>query len=173
MALLRWIEKLSMWIAGLALLVMGAIVTTSVIGRVVFNAPVPDDLIMVGLLMVCTILLPLAYIESQAGHIVVTIIADRFPKRLQAILRASGALAMGIFFGTIGVMVAGKVPQEFAEDLYYDGQLDIPTWPMKIVFAFGVAILVLRLAVTVFQSLRFALFGAAKTDTDTPSSSAE
>ena len=141
-----------MWVAGTALLAMGAIVTASVLGRVIFNAPVPDDLIMAGLLMVCTIILPLAYIESRDGHIVVTIVADRLPRRVQAVLRMIGALLFAAFFGTIGYMIATKVPGEFADELYYDGQLEIPTWPMKAIFALGVAILVIRLAVTFLRS---------------------
>ena len=155
--LLSRIEEVAMWTAGFALLVMGAVVTTSVIGRVVFNLPVPDDLIMAGLLMVCTIILPLAFIEARDGHIVVTVIADRLPVRVQAVLRMIGALLFAAFFGTIGTMIATKVPGEFSEQLYYDGQLDIPTWPMKIVFAFGVAVLVIRLAITVVRYGRVAL----------------
>ena len=56
-------------------------------------------------------------------------------------------------------MIAGKVPGEYAENLYYDGQLDIPTWPMKAVFAFGIAVLLLRLCVTFVRSLRIAATG--------------
>lgn len=168
--LLRRIEEIAMWTAGFALLVMGAVVTTSVIGRVVFNMPVPDDLIMAGLLMVCTIILPLAFIEARDGHIVVTVIADRLPMRVQAVLRMIGALLFAAFFGTIGFMIATKVPGEYAEELYYDGQLEIPTWPMKVVFAFGIAVLVIRLAITVMRYGRIALHG--ETASPPPSTSA-
>ena len=157
--LLRRIEEIAMWTAGIALLVMGAIVTTSVIGRVLFNMPVPDDLIMAGLLMICTIILPLAFIEASDGHIAVTVIADRLPVRVQAVLRMIGALLFAAFFGTIGFMIATKVPGEYAEELYYDGQLEIPTWPMKAVFAFGVAVFVVRLAVTFVRYGRIARHG--------------
>ena len=73
-AALRKIENAAMWLACAALFLMGAIVTASVIGRVAFNLPVPDDLIMVGLLMVCVIVLPLAFVERADGHIAVTVI---------------------------------------------------------------------------------------------------
>ena len=158
---LKRIEQLAMWVAGMALLAMGAVVTASVLGRVIFNAPVPDDLIMAGLLMVCTIILPLAYIESRDGHIVVTVIADRLPFRVQAALRMLGAVLFAAFFGTIGYMIATKVPGEFADELYYDGQLEIPTWPMKAVFALGVAVLVIRLAVTFVRGGQAMLRGNA------------
>ncbi len=157
--LLRRVEEVAMWTAGFSLLVMGAVVTTSVIGRVLFNMPVPDDLIMAGLLMVCTIILPLAFIEASDGHIAVTIIADHLPLRVQAVLRMVGALLFAAFFGTIGFMIATKVPGEFVEELYYDGQLEIPTWPMKAVFAFGIAVLVVRLTFTFARFGRVVLHG--------------
>jgi len=155
--ILKWLEDVALWVAGLALLTMGLIVSASVLGRSIFNAPVPDDLIMVGLLMVCVIVLPLAFIERNDGHIVVTILADRLPPRLKGLLRAFGNVVLMAFFGTMGFMLAKKVPGEFSEGLYYDGQLDIPTWPMKAMFAAGVAILVLRLLVSLVSNIRAAL----------------
>ena len=160
-AALRKIEGAAMWLACAALLLMGFIVTASVIGRVVFNMPVPDDLIMVGLLMVCVIVLPLAFIERTDGHIAVTIIADRLPLRLQYGFRLLGNILFIAFFGTMGFMLALKVPGEFSEDLYYDGQLDIPTWPMKAMFVFGVAVLVARCLVSLGRNARSVASGRA------------
>lgn len=156
MRFVTFIENLALWIGCAALLVMGLIVTGSVIGRGMFNHPVPDDLLMIGLLMVCVIILPLAYVERQNGHIAVTVIANRLPVRLQAFLTALGSLLFGLFLGIMGVMIAKKVPQEFAQNLYYDGQLDVPTWPMKLVFAFGVAAFLLRLSINIWGHLRIA-----------------
>ena len=59
------------------------IVTGSVIGRTLFNYPIPDDLLLVGLLMVLVIAFPLAHIQRVNGHIAVTIISDRLPFRLR------------------------------------------------------------------------------------------
>ena len=151
--MMKRLEDAALWAAGLALLAMGLIVAGSVLGRTLFNAPVPDDLLMVGLLMVCVIVLPLAYIERNDGHIVVTILSDQLPRRVQAFLKAIGSFLLLAFFGTMGVMLARKVPGEFAEGLYYDGELYIPTWPMKAVFALGVAVLTLRLIVSIAGNL--------------------
>ena len=127
LTVLRKIEGAAVWLACAALLAMGSIVTASVIGRVAFNMPVPDDLIMVGLLMVCVIILPLAWVERTDGHISVTVIADLLPVRVQYALRVLGTVLFAGFFGTMGYMLALKVPGEYAENLYYDGQLYIPT----------------------------------------------
>ena len=154
MRLITLIENIALWIGCAALLAMGLIVTGSVIGRSAFNHPIPDDLLLIGLLMVCVIVLPLAYVERQNGHIAVTVIANRMPMRVQALMTAFGSLLFGLFLGIMGFMIAKKVPSEIAQNLYYDGQLDVPTWPMKCVFAFGVASFLLRLTINTGQNLR-------------------
>jgi TRAP-type C4-dicarboxylate transport system permease small subunit len=161
LTVLRKIEGAAVWLACAALLAMGSIVTASVIGRVAFNMPVPDDLIMVGLLMVCVIILPLAWVERTDGHISVTVIADLLPVRVQYALRVLGTVLFAGFFGTMGYMLALKVPGEYAENLYYDGQLYIPTWPMKAVFVFGVAVLVARCLVSLWINTRAVISGRA------------
>ncbi len=161
LGILRKIETAAMWLACAALLVMGSIVTASVIGRTAFNLPVPDDLIMVGLLMVCVIVLPLAYVERTDGHIAVTVISDLLPVRVQYAFRTLGNLLFVTFFGTMGYMLALKVPGEFAENLYYDGQLHIPTWPMKAMFVFGVVVLVARCLVSLWSNAGAMISGHA------------
>lgn len=153
---LNLVEQLALWAACAALLVMGALVTGSVIGRTLFNAPIPDDLLMIGLLMVCVIVLPLGFVERGNGHIVVTVIADHLPGPIQKLLTVFGRLVFAAFLGTMGFVIAKKVPSEFSQGLYYDGQLEVPTWPMKAVFAFGIAVFLIRLAINVVQDIRTA-----------------
>jgi len=147
------VENLAVVLASVALLLMGGIITASVLGRQLFFRPIPDDLLMVGLLMVPVIALPLAYIERYRGHISVTITTDWMGTRVLGLLRAFGSICMGVFFGGIAWMIALRVPQDFARGTYHDGVFQIPAWPMKIVFAIGIAIFILRLCVSVAQGL--------------------
>lgn len=151
-----FIENLALWIACAALFTMGLIVTGSVVGRGWFNHPIPDDLLIIGLLMVCVIVLPLAYVGRSNGHIAVTVIANQLPIRVQALMTAFGSLLFALFLGTMGFMIAKKVPSEIAQKLYYDGQLDVPTWPMKVIFAFGVATFLARLGIDTWQNINLA-----------------
>ena len=162
--LLTAIENIALWVACIALLVMGALVTGSVLGRSLVNQPIPDDLLMIGLMMVCVIVLPLSYVERGNGHIVVTVIADRLTGFVQKGLRVIGRLIFAAFMGTMGFVIARKIPSEFEQNLYYDGQLEIPTWPMKVIFAFGIAVFLLRLLSNIIQDLRGTLPTAQHTD---------
>lgn len=152
--LLECAERLFIGIANLALLIMMLIVTGSVIGRSAFNSPLPDDLLIVGLLMVVVIIFPLAYIQHHNGHIAVTVISDRLPHRVQIVQRLIGNLLFGLFLGIMGFFVFRKVPREFAQNLYYDGQLEIPTWPMKALFALGISFFLLSILASIWRDIQ-------------------
>ncbi len=153
------IENAALLLAGVVLLSMGLIIVASIVGRVLFLNPIPDDLLMVGLLNVAVIALPLAYVERMRGHITVTVTTDWLGVRALGALRAFGAIAMAIFFGGIGLMVARRMPDEIAKGAYYDGVLQIPTWPMKAVFGAAVLLFVARLIVSIIAGLRTMMTG--------------
>lgn len=153
------LERAALALAGVILLLMGAIMTASVLGKELFVRPIPDDLLMVGLLNVGVIALPLAYVEYTRGHIAVTITTDWMGTRVLGALRAFGALAMAVFFGGIGYMVSMRMPAEIARGAYYDGILQIPTWPMKAVFGFGILLLVARLLGSIVGGIHTAITG--------------
>ena len=93
---LHLFERVALGMAGAILLLMGGIMTASVLGKELFVRPIPDDLLMIGLLNVAIIALPLAYVEYSRGHIAVTITTDWLGVRVLGALRALGALAMGV-----------------------------------------------------------------------------
>ncbi len=156
---LHLFERVALGMAGAILLLMGGIMTASVLGKELFVRPIPDDLLMIGLLNVAIIALPLAYVEYSRGHIAVTITTDWLGVRVLGALRALGALAMGVFFGAIGFMVTMRMPTEIARGAYYDGILQIPTWPMKAVFGFGILLLVMRLIASIVGGINTAITG--------------
>lgn len=156
---LEWFEGAAVVIASLLLLTMSVIITASVLGRQFFLKPIPDELRMVGLLTVGVIALPLAFVERQQGHIAVSVTTDWLGVRAKGALRAFGAFAMAVFFSGVGYMVSSRLPREIARGTYYDGPLQLPTWPMKVVFAFAVILLVCRLCVSIGQGISTAISG--------------
>lgn len=153
------IEDAALILAGFVLLTMGAIVVVSILGKHLFLRPIPDDLLMVGLLNVAVIALPLAYVERMRGHIAVTVTTDWMGTRAKGVLRAFGSFAMAIFFGGIGFMIVRRMPDEIAKNAYYDGVLQIPTWPMKAVYGIAITLFFLRLLVSIAQGIHTAITG--------------
>ena len=153
------LEDAALFLAGSVLLIMGLIIVASIVGKTVFLRPIPDELLMVGLLNVAVIVLPLAYVERHRGHITVTVTTDWMSVRARGVLRAFGALAMGVFFGGIGYMVVRRMPDEIMRGAYYDGVLQIPTWPMKAVFGLAILLFVSRLILSILEGIHTAVTG--------------
>lgn len=166
------VENAALALAGLVLLTMGLIIVASILGKLLFLRPIPDNLLMVGLLNTAVIVLPLAYVERMRGHITVTITTDWLGTRMLGALRILGAFAMAIFFGGIGFMVARSMPDEITKGAYYDGVLKIPTWPMKAVFGVAILLFVARLVISMIDGLRTVRTGRDDAAPVTPSEEA-
>ena len=131
-------------------------ITASVLGRALFNTSIPDMITIAGLLMIPAIALPLARVQSQDGHIAVTVTTDWMPARVISVLKALGNVLGFMFFGAIAWFLVRKVPRDIATAAYYDGELDLPVWPMKIVFAVGAGLFLIRLGIDFTRNLRHA-----------------
>jgi TRAP-type C4-dicarboxylate transport system permease small subunit len=70
---------------------MAAIVTISVVGRYFFNAPIPGDYDIVGILCGCAIFSFLPYCQMVRGNVVVDFFTNRAPDRVKSSLDAVGA----------------------------------------------------------------------------------
>jgi len=159
-------ENLAMWGAAGAVLTMVAITTVSVAGRELFGAPIPDDVIFQGLLMVATIALPLAFVHRRDGHISVTITTNWLKPRALATLRLFGNAIGLIFFILVWWGVAKEVGPDIANEAVYDGVFELPTWPMKAVFSVAVMIFLVRIVFSIMQCVLDILSGANRS-TDT------
>lgn len=140
-------------IAGALLLAMGLLVTASVLAREQLGFTLPDDVLLIGLAMVAVVSLPLAHVQREKGQIAVTVVTDRLPPVVGALGRVLGNLIGMLLFGAIGALTVQSVPEAFAENHYYDGQLLIPVWPVKCVFGIGMGLFALRLGLCVIGDL--------------------
>jgi len=140
------LEKAATLLGALSILTLGVLITISVVGRAVFNTGIPDIIILAGLMMIPIIVLPMAAVQSEDGHIAVTLTTNWLPERILAALRAFGNLLGFAFFAAIVWFLIGKVPRDMATGAYYDGELELLVWPMKIVFAVGIGLFLIRLA---------------------------
>lgn len=139
------IERLEIVIAQWALIIMALLVGLNVFSRLLSFEIVPDTVLLIRELMVCVIVLPLAFLAAQREHISVTIFTEKVGARGKLALSLLSSLA-GLIF-SIFVLSAGW--RLFAESLssseYYYGTLHIPQWPGHLLFFIGFLLLALRL----------------------------
>lgn len=135
-----------LWISILSLIALALLVATSVLGRALFGTPVTDDVVLAEGLLIVTVMLPLASVQTETGHIKVqligkpgslfTAITDRFGNLLGCLL-CSG-LAYAALKDSAKLYQTGE---------FYQGLLQLPIWPTKMLFGLGFLMLAIDLAI--------------------------
>ena len=96
-----FLNKILMLIGSVAVLSLMALATANVVLRFFFNAPYRGAYEVVGFLGAIVIAFSLGYTQKRKGHIVVDILTERFPKRINRILDAINYFITMIFFAIV------------------------------------------------------------------------
>ncbi len=163
--MLRRIETLLLDLAAAAIVALGFLITLSVVLRVTLNSGVPDTVVMVSELMVAAILLPLAATVAARANIVVEVLSQTFPARVQDWLVVFGGVVS--LLALVPLLWAGwrEAAAAVTGGGFYFGELSLPKWPGRVLFLFGIAVCWVRLALQVAQDVATIRSGA-HIDTD-------
>jgi TRAP-type C4-dicarboxylate transport system permease small subunit len=96
-----FLNKILMIIGSVAVLSLMSIATGNVVLRFFFNTPYRGAYEVVGFLGAIVIAFALGYTQKRKGHIVVDILTERFPKRINRILDAINYFITMIFFAIV------------------------------------------------------------------------
>lgn len=96
-----FLNKILMIIGSVAVLSLMSIATGNVVLRFFFNSPYRGAYEVVGFLGAIVIAFALGYTQKRKGHIVVDILTERFPKRINRILDAINYFITMIFFAIV------------------------------------------------------------------------
>jgi TRAP-type C4-dicarboxylate transport system permease small subunit len=131
-------------VAGLATLVMMVIVVANVIGRYLFNAPIPGAFEVSQSVLTVTIFLSLALTQFHDGHIKVVILTRLLPLRGRRWVAVLMLLVAASLFA-----IASYATLEFAWESYLvneqeRGSIQYPLWPVKFVVFAGLVLLCIQ-----------------------------
>lgn len=96
-----FLNKILMIIGSVAVLSLMSLATGNVVLRFFFNTPYRGAYEVVGFLGAIVIAFALGYTQKRKGHIVVDILTERFPKRINRILDAINYFITMIFFAIV------------------------------------------------------------------------
>ncbi|MDA1101698.1 MAG: TRAP transporter small permease [Proteobacteria bacterium] len=161
MKILVWIERISVAISVAALVTLVLLVCVSVIGRYLFAAPIPDDLVFSEFLMVFIVFLPLASVQAAREHVFVTIFTEWMPNHRKVAFETFGVIVGIIAFTIVGTAVYTDFRESLAFNSYVDGPLELVEWPAKFAVFFGIALFTVRLLVDAVQSVIGIMKGTA------------
>ena len=100
-----FLNKILMVVGGMAVLLLMSIATVNVCLRFFFNAPYRGAYELVVFLGAIVIAFALGYTQKRKDHIVVDILTEKFPKRVNRILDGINYLITTIFFSVVSWQV--------------------------------------------------------------------
>lgn len=134
------------------LLVIPMMLLTSgeVIGRALWNQPIPGTLELSSYMLAIFILTGLAYTQQVRGHVRVEMITSRLPEKVQAFLDIfTNALCLFIVFVLIWQGWRLGIEEKAVSDM-----LRIPQWPFKLFVSVAALMLFLEFALDFIDSIK-------------------
>lgn len=130
-----------------------AITVADVVGRSLFNKPIPGTFELSEYMLAVIVLLGAAYTQQVKGHVAVDFFTGRCPPRARAVLNGlTGAASLFIVAIVVWQGAVAGIDEKSVSD-----QLRIPQWPFRLLVAAGGLLLWLELALDLIDSIRNAL----------------
>lgn len=140
------------WIGGVGLILMMLHIAAEVVARYVFNSPLHGTVeIVSAYYMVAVVFLPLAMIERANGHIIVELLSQHFPRRIQAILIGVVALISALYFAAFTWQTWSDALVKYAVGEQALGTVAVTVWPTRFYLPIGCGLITLVLVYKAFR----------------------
>jgi len=137
------------------------LVTGDVIGRYVFNSPIPAVFeINSHFLMVLVVFFPLAYVHQRKEHVFVTLFTESMPLKTKAFLEGASAVLGLVLYGLIGWYGLQKAILSTRVLEYIPGIVNVPVWLSKWIIPIGCLAFCIELARDALNQFK-TVFGAS------------
>ena len=130
-----------------AIFLMMLHITADVIGKFIFNRPLPGTTPIVSqYYMVVAAFLPLAIVERLTGHISVEVLFTAFPRRLRAVLTLCATALGSVVFAAMTWTSWNEALKKYAMGSFsYEQGVKILIWPTHFIVPAGTALITLVL----------------------------
>lgn len=154
---LSWLENVFIYLGALCILVMGGLITTSVLLRTFGNSSVTDEVTIIGELMIGALILPLAFVAADRGFISVEIFTQKLGPKFQQVLNLLAAIVGLLAVMPITYAAYITMVDAYTSGGYFFGMLQLPKWPGATAFFAGYFLFFLRLVDLTITDLLCAL----------------
>ncbi len=149
----KWVQTLNRFVAGVSgvfLIPLMLITAVDVVGRDVFNHPIPGTVELSQYMLAVFILLGFAYAHQVKAHVAVSIITSRLPHHAQLILYVITTL-IGLFIFSILTWQGWVVG---IEERTVSDMLRVPQYPFRLLVALAAFLICLELLIDLGDSLK-------------------
>jgi TRAP-type C4-dicarboxylate transport system permease small subunit len=150
------LTKYGIYLISAPLGLMTLIEVLNVLGRKFF-IPFPCALESVESLLVICIYMGVSIVALEGGHVSVSLLTDRFPLSVQYALDALANLLGAL---TFGFLAFGAWKEAFKAVSILEMRIGVyrfPLWPFKLVFAFGMTMLLIQLIINAIKFMHKAM----------------
>ncbi len=147
------INRVAAIMAAFVLAAMMLLTVADVCGRYFFNSPIKGTWEIIGFLLICAGTWGLGYCQMQRGHISITIILQRFPRRLQALM-LSFTYLVGLAGFSLLCWRMFLLAHKYATTMkgYVSDTLEIPLYPFMFALSIGAGLIALILIIDLVHS---------------------
>lgn len=157
--MLNRLEQLFVDVATVAIILLALLIFADVVALNLFNAAVPDTVIIVRELMVLAIAMPLAAATTKRAHIAVEFVTSQLPTGLVNWLVVFGSLFGALALTPLIWSGGRELVHQWSTGSAFYGDLNLPQWPGRLAFVIGISLCWLRLVVMVFADATTILRG--------------
>jgi TRAP-type transport system small permease protein len=152
--IIKVVNQIFYILGGISLLALFALMTSDVLGRFLFNAPVKGATEFGEYLIVAVAFMGLAYCQYTKKNVCVDTLSVHFPKKLRHYVIIVGLLLSAVLF-TIMAWETGKVAyQDFVDKAVMSRTLVLlPIWIISFIASLGCVLLVITLVLQIIQKL--------------------
>jgi TRAP-type C4-dicarboxylate transport system permease small subunit len=153
-----WLVKGLTAVAVGLLVPMMFLVSADVIGRSVFNSPIPAVVeINSNFLMVLVVFFPLAMVHRRRQHVFVSLFTDWLGARAKAGLVAASLLIGLAAYGLIGWYGLDQAVRATRVGEYISGIIDVPVWISRWIIPIGCLVFCIELVIDLVRQLKTAV----------------
>ena len=125
--------------------VLMLLITSDVLGRALFNSPIPGTTSISEYVLVIAVFCSVAYCAISKSHVNIELFLARFPERVQAAIHsATSMLGLGVLSLAVWRSVL-MVAHSWSRVETSGDQLDLAVWPFRIVVVIGITMFCLVL----------------------------
>ena len=137
MKLIHGLSKGLAFIAVVVIVFMMVATVADVTKRFIAGTPIPGVTEMGEVLMVMSVFAGVAYAEYRGAHVRVTLLLDKLPPRVAAIINSLGMLLVLTLIAWMVWVTAGRALESLEVNEVRFGLVKIPVWPGRIAIAAG------------------------------------
>lgn len=166
----RYVERLFIFVGGLALLAMMLHVTADVVFKYVFNSPVPLTMEMVTYYyMSAVVFLPLFSLERKDATLVhVELVYGLLAMRVRRVVLPAALLLAAIFCACAAYAAWKPAMQAFQTGTYAGSILIVSIWPTRFLPVIGFALLAVTLTIKAIRVIRRGIHDEDENDSPEP-----